>query len=250
MRSDQRRAGAQGSANGHARSWRATRHCERARADAEQANRAKSAFLATMSHEIRTPMNGVIGMAEVLARQQNRAEQATTQSRRCETPRLSLLRIIDDILDFSKIEAGRLELERAPVATCPTWSKTSADSLVPVAAAKGVRLHVFIAPAGSGDGVRRRDPATPGALQPGGQRDQVQRRPVASCKAGCRYGSNVADADRCVWPSVSADNGIGMTPRDPGQRCSRPSRQAEASTTRRFGGTGLGLAISQAAGAN
>ena len=82
-----------------------------AQREAEEANQAKSTFLAMVSHEVRTPMNGVLGMIDVLERTQLSAEQLGALS----TVRYSassLLRIIDDILDFSKIEAGRLDLER------------------------------------------------------------------------------------------------------------------------------------------
>lgn len=83
---------------------------ERARQEADRANKAKSTFLATMSHEIRTPMNGVLGMASLLA-ETNLGVEQREYTDAILTSGESLLNVINDVLDFSKIESGHLELD-------------------------------------------------------------------------------------------------------------------------------------------
>ncbi|HEX6736625.1 MAG TPA: MASE4 domain-containing protein, partial [Azonexus sp.] len=213
----------------------------RTRADAEQANRAKSAFLATMSHEIRTPMNGVIGMVELLAHSRLSEHQADLLQTIGESA-TTLLGLIDDILDFSKIEAGRLELERIPVSVA-SLVEGLGNSLITVALRRGVDLYLFVAPdipeRVLSDDVRLRQilynlvgNAIKFSAGRPGQRGRVAIR------------AEIAEAAPLRLRFAIADNGIGIAP-EAIAHLFTPFTQAEVSTTRRFGGTGLGLAICQ-----
>ena len=211
----------------------------RARADAEQASQAKSAFLATMSHEIRTPMNGVIGLVDVLTH----SKLSEHQTELVDTIRQSasaLLGIIDDILDFSKIEAGRLEFESLPVRLSDLVEGLCA-TLVPVAARKDVDLSLFISPELPeivlSDDVRLRQilyNLLGNAIKFSGGRPGQRGRVAVRVQLAQRSPFRISFA--------IADNGIGMT-RETLDQLFTPFTQAEVATTRRFGGTGLGLAI-------
>ena len=88
-----------------------TRRAERARLAAEQADSSKSRFIASMSHEIRTPMNAIVGMTELVLRDEVN-EQVRRNVKNIQSAGNTLITLINDILDFSKLEAGKLEIIR------------------------------------------------------------------------------------------------------------------------------------------
>ena len=198
---------------------------------AEEANRAKSTFLATMSHEIRTPLNGVLGMAQALAVD----DLSESQRERVAVIRESgeaLLAILSDVLDLSKIEAGKLELEETEF-DLGDIVRGVHTAFTALANKKGLSFNLDID--GATKGVYRGDPT---------RLRQILYNLISNALKFTESGEIRVSASR-DGPKlrlVVADTGLGI----PAERLSTLFSkfvQVDASTTRRFGGTGLGLAI-------
>lgn len=209
---------------------------EAAKAAADEANNAKSAFLASVSHEIRTPVGVMLGYAEIMA-----SEAETPAARGAAEVILrngrNLLAILNDVLDLSKVEAGRLDIERRRLELGPLVHEV-VELLRLKADEKNLHLEVD---------VRGFVPATI-------ETDEVRLRQILTnlignaikftSKGGVTVTLSTTASPSQLLEVRVADTGLGIAEANFG-RIFDPFTQAETYITRRFGGTGLGLPLSR-----
>jgi PAS domain S-box-containing protein len=204
---------------------------ERARRQADAANRAKTAFLANMSHEIRTPMNGVLGLADLALRERSGAKRRQYLEL-LQGSAEGLMDILNDVLDLSKIEARQMTLERIPFSITECVQRSVTALLAP-AQSKGIELSCHIGPGIPptvlGDPLRVRQTLL----------NLIGNAIKFTGRGYVRVG--VRMAGEAVRFTVE-DTGIGISPEQQ-KTIFEPFHQADVSTTREYGGTGLGLAI-------
>ncbi|TGK87980.1 response regulator [Leptospira bourretii] len=209
---------------------------EKAKENAELANKAKDSFLATMSHEIRTPLSALIGMLELLSETSLNQDQKHMVKNTLDSGS-SLLRILSDILDWSKIEDGKLELSLQPTSIKRLLSEV-VRTYSHIASSKGLKLSFTIDENISN--AHLVDPLRLSQILNNFVSNGIKFTPKGNILVSAVLLKNLSHAQQIRF-SVT-DTGIGLSKKDQ-SRLFQTYTQATADTARLYGGTGLGLAI-------
>jgi signal transduction histidine kinase/HAMP domain-containing protein len=201
----------------------------------ERANRLKSEFLASVSHELRTPMNAIIGYTKLMldGLDGELTAQQSTDLFRVAQAADNLLGLINGLLDLAKIEAGKMELNVEEV-NIDEVTDEALELVRPHADEKGLQVRSAI------------QSSLPNVWADRARVRQVLANMLANAVKFTERGAVTVSATAAEgWVTVSvADTGVGITPEAQAYVFDE-FRQADSSTTRRYGGTGLGLAISK-----
>src|SRR5881396_244476 len=201
----------------------------------ERANRLKSEFLASVSHELRTPMNAIIGYTKLMldGLDGELTAQQSTDLFRVAQAADNLLGLINGLLDLAKIEAGKMELNVEEVSMNEV-TEEALELVRPHADEKGLQVRALI-PTG-----------LPNVWADRARVRQVLANMLANAVKFTERGTVSVGATAAEgWVTVSvSDTGVGISPEAQAYVFDE-FRQADSSTTRRYGGTGLGLAISK-----
>jgi signal transduction histidine kinase/CheY-like chemotaxis protein len=205
---------------------------------AEDASRAKSAFVANMSHELRTPLNAIIGYSEMLEEETRESgnSEVIQDLQKIQTAGKHLLSLINDVLDLSKIEAGKMTLHLETFDVVPMIRQiVSTLERAAVKNANIIKVHID-----DGVGTMRADVT------------KVRQILFNLVSNACKF-TDSGTISISVQPMTSegeewirfqvTDTGIGITPKQR-QQLFQEFAQADTSISRKYGGTGLGLAIS------
>ncbi|MCH8530137.1 MAG: response regulator [Saccharospirillum sp.] len=207
------------------------------RIQAEKATRIQSEFLANMSHEIRTPLNGIIGTVDLLKDCDNEAERQSLIHTLGSSSEALLVQI-NDVLDYSRLESGLSDIETDSFELV-SLVRDAVTILQAQAQAKGIIL-TYEPP----------DLAAIWVISDENRLRQILLNLIGNAikftdEGHVKVSLQVKRQAKLIQASISViDTGIGI-PEDQRQQLFMPFRQADNSTSRRYGGTGLGLAISQ-----
>lgn len=204
-----------------------------ARVAAEEANAAKSRFLATMSHELRTPLNAVIGYSELIA-EETANRPIAEDANRIRSSARQLLGVIDTILDLSKLDAGTIELDREHIDADAVLAHLR-ETAPPLVSLNGNTMSIDAMPLGDAEIDLRR---VHQCLM------QLVSNAAKFTKDGAINigGARTIEAGRVRLTFTVSDTGVGIHAEEHA-RIFEPFKQADESENRRFEGAGAGLTL-------
>jgi signal transduction histidine kinase/ActR/RegA family two-component response regulator len=206
---------------------------ERARSDAEAANKLKDEFVSTVSHELRTPLNAILGWASMLRTDSVDAAVVPQAIEAIHRNASRQAKLVDDLLDFGRIAGGRTALDLQPI-DARTFFRGIVESVIPLAASNQIEIQLSAVPDATLVGDVRR-------------LEQVFVNLLGNSLKFTMAGGHISVSARVTGRSLEvrvADDGIGIAPEFLPHVFDR-FRQADATSTRNHSGLGIGLSIAK-----